>query len=371
MRHLLLPYFDRAPARHARATVAAKTLVPAVALGLLAAALSGCSTAPSAASVNGQTISQEQLAEQLHVLASDPAYVKAQDDAFFEEYEEETQNGEQAPELTVEAPFGSGPAIYGMTWTSLVLTDMITALAVEEHVAKEGQSPTATELAAAWASEYAANPTEWQDLTPGARTAGALYDADHALVEGAARNSATTDTQFYRAHSSYFWSRVCLTVVDVPVSSSGPGAARAQAASIASELSGHGAQGAPAVLGANLYCDSPEQLIEQPAAFRKVVSGLNPGHSAVLPESYEDQVVEVRSRAAVAFDSQVAGDIDIVATDGGSQALPASDSKVIAVLLGSHIKVNPAYGSWSTSIPAPCPPEILPLEGGSLCSSSS
>jgi len=340
-------------------------VVATVVVGVLAATLSGCSTAPSAASVNGQSISEEQVAQQLSTWASDPAYVRTQDDAFFEEYEEASESGEQAPLLSVEAPYGSGPAIYGMTWTSLELTDMITALAVEEHVEHEGEAATPLELAAAWASEDASNPGEWQELTPAARASAALYDADHALIEGAPHSTAT-DEQFYKADRSYFWSQVCLTVVDVPAGSAGMAGARAQAELIAAELSGHAARGAPPVLGASLYCDSPEQFIEQPSAFQDAVSALKPGHSSVLPESYGYEAVEVRSRPAIPFDNDVAADIGIVATDGGSQALPQSDSKVIDVLLSSQIMVNPAYGTWTTNLPSPCPPELTPLEGGTL-----
>ena len=175
----------------------AKWAIPVALAGVLAGGLSGCGTAPPAAIVNGQAISEQQLDQQLQEWASDPAYVKAQDQVFVQQYEQAAQSGQQGQIYTVEAPYATGVGTYGAVWSDLELSNMITALAIRQHLARLHLSPTPVQFDAAWESEYATNPAEWRQLSRSVRLLAAQADADHALVDGALTTSSQ-DKAFYR-----------------------------------------------------------------------------------------------------------------------------------------------------------------------------
>ncbi|HMK98309.1 MAG TPA: hypothetical protein VK425_12230, partial [Acidimicrobiales bacterium] len=358
MRHLLFPSATHVATGAVpwRWLKTASAIVVAAALG---GSLSSCSTAPAAATVNGAAISEQQLADQLQTLSSDPGYVQAQDANFLGADEEQYEATGQQQELFTVAPpagAGTGAGVYGSVWTDVVLSNMIAELALQQYLARLGKVPTPSEVDAAWASEDATNPSEWQGLSASGRAGAARYDAERYLIEGAPALGPAQS--FYKAHVSYFWSQVCLAAVDVPVESSGLAAANRQAQEVAEELSGHTVPGAEPVLGPSLYCDTPEQFIEQPAGFQDKVGALAPGHAVVLPAGYGYQVVEVRSRATVPFDSQVAAIIQLVTDNGGALTLGVADQKLSAVLKKADVQVNPLYGTWSTAIQAPCPPAV-------------
>jgi len=356
-----------------RARRPAAALVVAAAL---AGSLAGCSTAPPAAIVNGQEISEQQLSAQLGYWASSPAYVQTEDSDFLDQAESEQQQGQQ-PELYSVVGDGTGQGVYDMTWSDFELSSMISADAVSQYLQRRGEAPTAAQVDAAWASEYASNPTVWAQLAPAARSAAALADANHALVEGSAVDPSA-DVAFYRAHSSYFWSRVCLFSVDATVPGSDGGvdmsASKAQALKIASQLESK----APAVApSGQRYCDTPEQFIELSPELVSRVGTLAPGNVAVVPESYGYQVLQVVSRSVIPYSSLIAGDIAIVAVLHGYQGIdvsatsqPTPDVKLQAVLDAAHVTVNSAYGYWATDLPLPQLPQVIP-PGDSVSASPS
>ena len=315
MRHLRFSSATRAlPGRAAFRRAALKAVTALVVLGALGGSLSSCSTAPTAATVNGAEISQEQLAAELSTLSSDAAYVQQQDNLFADATAVISQATGQEQEAWTVGPqpgVGSGPGEYSTVWVSVVLSSMVQELALRQHLRKLGLAPTAAEVDAAWSSEDAANQAEWRGLSASERSDAALYDAQRSLVEGLSPLGPATS--FYKSHVEYFWSQVCLAAVDVPATSTGLAAAKQQAEVVAKELEGQTVTGAQPVLGASLYCDTPEQLIEQPLSFQGSVGGLAPGQAVVLPISDGYQVVEVRSRTPVPFDSQVASVIGVVA----------------------------------------------------------
>lgn len=335
---------------------------------MLAAGLSGCGTAPDAATVNGQAISEPQLSDELQTLASDRGYVREQDGVFTELYDQAQQNGQQAPLLSV-APMageGSGAGSYSVVWTDLVLSSMIAAEAVGQHLRRLGEAPSQGQVAAAWASQWADDPAEWSALPSSERNSEALYDAERGLIDGPP-SSMGTASNFYKSRSAYFWSQVCLTAVDVPSGSagaSGMAAAKRQAETIASGLSGHAVPNATPVLGASLYCEAPDQFVQQPTAFQDQVGSLAPGQATVLSESYGYQVVEVRSRAAVPLDRSTAADIVTVASYGGAQAPPQGEKNVEAVLAAAQVQVDPRFGTWATNLPSSCPPQVASIYVG-------
>jgi len=336
-----------------------------VVVAVLAGSLAGCSTAPPAAIVNGTAISIPQLDAQLEAWAGSPAFVNAQDAVFEQEASSEEQSsGQQVTPDTVLAILGSGPNEYSSVWAAMELSNMITSQAIRQHLSQLHQAPTAIEVVAAWQSEYASDPTVWRQLSAATRARAAEDDADHALVDGALSTSSQ-DKLFYKDNKSDFWSRVCVTADDISVTRRGGGvdmAASLKAAdAVAAQLSGHG-NGSVSVTSGALYCDTPEQFIEQPTDLQDGVRTLAPGQTTVLRESYGYEVVLVRSRSVIPYSTPIAGDIEISATHGGSQTPPSGDQKVIDILMRANVRVDPQFGAWSTTLTAPCAPEVVAVE---------
>jgi hypothetical protein len=357
------------PTRRRDRTSRPRLAKPAAAVALvggLAGGLAGCGTAPSAAVVNGHSISVQQLDEQLKAWSSSSTYVTTFDAQMVQQAQQQAQqSGNSNVVVNRVQGSGTGAGVYGMYWTSVELTNMITAAAISQYLAHRHQAPTALQVATAWAAEYAQNPAEWEQLGPSVRSASALTDAEHALVDTTLSN-ASSDRAFYNSHKSFFWSQVCVATADVSVA--GPGgsvdmaASRRQAAAVASSMAAPGqTAGNQAVSGAARYCLSPEQLLDQPVPFRSRVSKLAAGRTAVLPESYGYRAVLVTSRTGIPYSSSNADDIEISALHGGSQAPPTGDKKVIAILKAAKVQVNSAYGVWYPTVPAPYAPEVLPV----------
>lgn len=340
--------------------------------GALAGMLSGCSAAPPAASVNGEVITQQQLDQWLQDWASSPAYISAQDKIFLSQAEQGEENGGQNVQLfTVQAPVGTGPGEYGLVWSVMELSNLITALAVRQHLDRLHENPTRTQVAAAWAAEYASDPTLWRQLSSFTRASAAQQDADHALVDNSL-TTASQDSLFYKDNRSYFWSQVCLYQFGVAVQGANGavnmGASKQMAEQDVNALSGHGANAGQLPSSGSRYCDSPEQFIEQPLSFQKQVGALAPGQATVLPETSSYEVVQVLSRAVIPYSKQIADDIEITATHGGSQTPPNGDAKVTDILLKADVKVNPEYGNWVTTLPQPCAPQIVAPGQADSCS---
>jgi hypothetical protein len=342
------------------------TVLVAVALS---GALSSCSASPPAATVNGRVISQGQLDQYLEEWSSSPAYVQRFQAASEQESQEAAAQGQQEPAFTVQGT-GSGPDDYSLVWATGRLTLLVSAAAVHQYLERRREAPSPLEVAAAWASEDAANAQMWQQLPALLRAQVAEQDAEHALIEPKL-SDLSGDRALYKADSFVFWTQVCLRTVDVSVPGPGGGtdmaASYKQAEEVAGELDGtlRAASGPPVTSGA-LYCLSPEQLLEQPPAFRQQVGALEPGKAAPVAESYGYKVVQVRSRVAIPFNKSVASDIEVVASASSSQA-PAwpvvgegTDTSLIKLLKATTVQVNPLYGSWTAALPAPYIPQVWP-----------
>jgi len=334
----------------------------ALVVAVAGAALSGCGTAPYAATVNGQAISVQQLAAQAREWASSPAFVKVQDAEFAAQASSAIQSGQtNVPTETVEGN-GTGTGVYGMYWTTLELSNMVTSIALHQYLAARHELPSAEQVQAAWSAEWAENPTVWDQVGPAARQSGALYDAERAQLVAVV--DAKADASFYASHRDDFWSSVCLLSEDVTVSSSSGAvdfpASKAEADKVAGALEANPTSPPASVANGSRYCDSPEQLIEQPQDFQSAVLGLAPGRAAVLRENWGYQVVQVTSRQQIPYSGRVAGDIEVVVSDGGAQGQPNSETKVIGILKRAKVRVNPAFGTWATNLPAPYAPEVLP-----------
>lgn len=327
-----------------------------------AGALAGCGTAPYAATVNGQPISVEQLADQAREWASSPAFVKYQDSQFALEAEQAAQQGQtNVPTNSVEGN-GTGPNVYGMYWTTLQLSNMITSLALEQYLSRHHDLPSRLQRDAAWSAEWAQNPTIWSQIGSRARSSGAYYDALRAQLVPV--RDATGDREFYADHKAYFWTSVCLLTDDVSVV--GPGgkvdmeASKAEAEQVARALQANPGAPPASVANGSHFCDTPEELLSGPAAFESAVQALAPGRASLLRQSWGYEVVQVRSRAVVPYSPAIAGDIEVVTAGGGAQGQPNNETEVIDVLKRAKVRVSPQFGTWAANLPAPYAPQVLP-----------
>ncbi|MCL6091774.1 MAG: hypothetical protein M1435_02320, partial [Actinobacteria bacterium] len=278
------------------------------------ALLAGCGTAPYAATVNGEAISVQELAAQTRDWASSPAYVKFQDAQFLSEEEAASAQGQtNVPNNTVEGN-GTGPNVYGMYWTTVELSNMITSIALHQYLSRHGQLPSHEQYAAAWAAEWANNPPVWREVGRSARTSGATYDALRAQLVPVA--SAKADEQFYSSHKAIFWTSVCLLEDDISVVGSNGtvdmAASKAKAQKVARALAANPSSPPASVSGGSRYCNTPEQLIEQPSALTSLVNSLAPGHASYLRERWGYKVLLVTSRAEIPYTSAIGADIEVV-----------------------------------------------------------
>jgi hypothetical protein len=341
------PAVEPPPAYPRRRPRAATPLTGLVLVAGLAAGLSGCSTAPAAAEVNGDKISVQQLDQQMSEWASSSAYRRAYDQSAVQQA---LQSGNTNPQgVTVEGS-GTGTEVYGRQWAAIELTLLIDAEVVRQYLAAHHEAPTSQQVAAAWASEEANNPQIWQQLSPQARTQAAQLDAQAALVYGKAV-SGSADKQFYTSHQADFWSQVCLGRADVVVSGSNGNvnnaASKRQAEAEAQAWSGNG-QSSAAPQSAAQSCYSGEQLLERGEGFFKTVSGLRVGGTAAIPVNPGYQVVKVLSRQTIPFASWDTTVIELVSQHNGNHyQFPISEGGLDSVVNRATVSVNIEYGAWT------------------------
>lgn len=338
-----------------------RVLTTTGAVALLALACTGCSTASPAAQVNGQVVSQDALDQQLTWLASSSAYVKdfnqSQQEAAEQQIEEREQQGESTAGIVAETVAGdsTGQDNFSDSWVVGELNRMIYASAISQYLAQEHKEPTAEQYAAAFASEDAVQPAAWRSIPPQMRNILAEEDAQHALIEPAVTSSAlSSDKQFYSQYKDFFWSKVCVTEVDVPA---GPGA-KAEAAKDASALE---TGGASAPTGAS-YCLTPEQLIEHSTSFFSAVGALPIGKAIAFSGAGGYQVVLARSRNTVPLDAATVPVVNVVVSLRGSQGNGTGDTALIKVMKKFKVSVNAKYGVWIGSPPSPYPPQEYPYQ---------
>ncbi len=343
--------------------------------GVLGGSLSACTTSPPAASVNGQTITQTELAQNLRMWASSPAYVAAFDHASKVQEEEYAAQGETVPAFSVTGS-GSGPGNFGLPWSTGRLTLLVSWLAVHQYLQRRGEAPSYLEREAAWSSEEAAAPQVWPQLPQKLRSSVVEADAELAVVQSKAPNLKSAE-EFYKANQSSFWALVCVTSIDVSAPGAGGtvdmAASQKQAQAVANELTA-AANGGPAPTAGTgaRYCLTPEQLIQQPAVFRQEVNALAPGKAGLVAQSWGYEVVQVRTRTLIPFNPQVASVIGVVSLGAGTVAYTwpvqgdASNTGLIRILKAADVKVDPSFGSWTTALPAPpYIPQVWPAGEGS------
>ena len=348
-----------APGRRAGGRRALAGVAGAVALALTTTA---CNTSPVAASVNGSEIKETALNLLVRLQASNRPYVASIDRAA----------AANSGGVTVT---GDAPGTYSTKFVSGVLSTMIQALAVHQHLAATGRLPGAEQLAAARSVDEALFGSVWLSFPQAFRDTQVAQDAEHAAIEPAPTNLAQLRSA-YQSVSKYFFSQVCVRSISVAVTR--PDGSLNDSASLGSadqivnqynlvhaDPSLRAALGRPA--GGVVTCYDGLGLEKQGQAFFDQVLALAPG-TAAKPQktAFGYQVLAVDSRRPLPFDTATQKALAL----GIAQAQGASDPALGAVVGPAHVTVDPRYGTWDRSTGSVTPPSPLGANSNANASSN-
>jgi hypothetical protein len=283
-----------------------------------------CDTSPYAAKVNSDVIKSSSLNAELAQWAGNQAYVT--------DFNSSNSSAQGGSGTTVA---GDAPGTYSTAWVAQILTDMIAASAIHQHLVDTNQLPGPELLAAARSLYQSVN--YWSQFSPAFRDTLTQRLAEEATFAPVPTGSALASVnQGYQQIKQYFYNEVCVR------EASAFDKAAAQAITASGSVSG------PTV------CYTPIQLEDYPAAFRNAVTSLAVGAvSQPIQTDYGYQVVQVVSRQEQGFNPSVQKVLSLV---GGS----APDA-LTAVLRQAKVSVNPAYGSWNGSQFTVVPPRAPSL----------
>lgn len=293
-----------------------KRLLGSIALtGALAAGslgLSACDASPYAASVNGQTISQLSLNHQLQEWSANRTWVASFDSA------NSQQNGGTG--TTVAGTGGSGT--YSSTFAADILDNIVQVTLIHQHLAATHNLPTADEVVTSRAVNEFLRSDYWDEFSPSLRQFLVEQLAEQAPLTRISSDTATLKSA-YSQIKPYLFSQVC--VVE----------ASAFNQSDAQQLASSGnLQGAK-------VCYDQADFENQPRDFQTAVSKLNVGQTAQpIHTSYGYQVVQLASRQSPGFTPGVQRVLSVAT----ASSVPPTVTKLID---SAHVKVNPAYGTWS------------------------
>jgi hypothetical protein len=349
-----------------------KRLLAVVVLGLLGAAAAGCEAAPSAATVNGVTITQSQLQDQLTVISGSAAAQCALSI-------EEAQSGGSLP--TVD---GTGDATVTTQFSAFQLNGLVAQTLEESALAKRNVEVTAADIAAA-RLDYLAQleSASTQTTSPCNLTGTALVNRlPKAFVDQQAYSLAVQEKleevvghvdvspeavrAYYDAHHAEV-TQLCLDFIIA----SDQASAQAIHDKIASGTSfADAAQGAgvnansPA--GGEGPCVYPSDVVSQLGqSTATAVEGLAAGQLAPIqgievPNQVTGQnqtiwiVIGLRARQLASFADTESGIRQELLARGGS-SLSAALARVVR---SANVEVNPVYGTWTDvrGVKAPVPP---------------
>jgi len=290
------------------------------ALGLLLAAstaLSACDASPYAAKVNGYVIKQTALDSQLAGLASNKTWVTAYDQ---QAQQQAQQNGGTA--ATVEGTGGSGT--YSTTFSSVTLDRLIRTVVFSQHLQASGQVADAdTHVAARAVNEFEAQQF-WTGFPQSVRTMLTQELAEEAAVTSAPARTSQLQ-QAFKSLQPYMFYTLCVQQATAFTKT------EAQAISTSGNFTG--AQ----------VCYDQKALEDQAPAFFSAVIQLSPGQ-VTQPVATKGgfEVAKLVSRSGPPLNDSVAKVVALALGDASAA------KEVTAVLGAANVKVNPAYGSWSS-----------------------
>lgn len=303
----------------------------------------GCDSSPFAASVNGQLIKETSLNHQLALLDANQTFITTAIEAPASE-----EGGGEGIQVK-----GEGSSTYSTEWSSSVLTSMITASVVHQHLASTGNLPTPYETQVGRAVDSAAYSTDldWYRFPAEARDRIAESTADLAQVVPTDSKYTTSDFHsFYTELESSLFTDVCVRDVSVDVTGTNGvdyAASLAKANALRQQITAAGVSGANnASFGGSVSCYDHAAFDALPLGTVQATLGLKAG-TAGAPTKTADgyQVVAVISRTLVpfaAFVKAVSVLLQINVINSAGSTVPA----VEALMAKAHVKVDPQYGTW-------------------------
>lgn len=362
-----------------------RRLVSLVLLGALALA-SGCSSSPSAATVDGSSITQNQLDSQLSLAAAPgPGGQAPTPENQFVQCALDIQGGGSLPAVT-----GVGDDTVTTQFAATTLESMVLENLEQSALARRHVGLTAADVSAAKAdfisqleeseSQSGGSPcmltgTQLIGRLPAAflhqQAVSLAYQEELEEVVGHVNVGPAALMAYYRSHTANL-TQVCLNLIITDT--------QAAAQTIQGQIAGGttfpaASQGAgvdpESPSGGEVSCTYPSSIV---ATFGDTLAGtidaLGVGQLAMpLAWSTEDQsgapvtlyvVVQMRQKQLVAFD-QVSGAIRQVLLSQGSAVVNTTLNRLVA---RARISLDPRYGTWSAgkgvSVPtAPAPAFLL------------
>lgn len=282
------------------------------ALGAGAMSVSACDASPYAATVDGHTISQLTLNNQLKDWSSNRTWVTSFDSA----------NSQQSGGSGTTVVGSGGPGTYSSTFVADILANMIQVSIIHQHLAATGNQPAGDEVIASRAVNELLRSNYWDGFSPSLRQFLVDQLAEQAPLTPVSTNAAALKSA-YSQIQPYLFSEVCMRQ------------AAAFSKSDAERIISSGS------LTGTQVCYDQASLEAQPRGFQTAVAKLHVGQtSQPIPTSYGFQVVKLTTRQSPGFSKGVQRVLSVAI----ASTEPASVTKLID---SAHVKVNPAYGTWA------------------------
>lgn len=291
---------------------ALRTIALAGALAAGSVSLSACDASPYAASVDGHSISQLTLNNQLKAWSSNRTWVASFDSA----------NSSQSGGSGATVAGTGGPGTYSSTFADDILDNLIQVTIIHRHLAATGRLPSPDEVVASRAVNELLRSDYWSQFPQPLRQFLVEQLADQAPLTPVSSDTASLQSA-YTQIQPYLFSQLCI------VEASAFDQAAAQQLAQSKRLTGAE------------VCYDQAALEQQPAAFQTKLIGLNVGDvSDPIPTSFGYQVVQMVRRQSPGFSDGVQRVLSVAT----AQSVPPA----ISALIGkAQVKVNPAYGTWS------------------------
>lgn len=290
--------------------------------GAAALVASACDVSPYAANVNGHTLTVNTLNHQLAEFSSNRAFVQE-----FNSSEAASAQQTGAPAISVAGAGGSGT--YSTQFVGQVLSVNVEVDAVHQHLAARGTPAGADEVMAARAVEEVAASQFWDQFPTDIRNLLVEQLADEGALTPLPPDPGSVQSAYAQISANLF-SSICVAE------------ATAFSATAAQVIIASGN-----VNGAQV-CLTQADLEQEPPAFQTAVLGLQTvGQiSAAIPTSFGFEVLRLASRSSPALSPGV--ERVLAATSNPPQTLQG-------IVTSAHVKINPAYGSWSGTQVTPPP----------------
>jgi hypothetical protein len=220
---------------------------------------------------------------------------------------------------------GEAKGTYSTAWVAQILNQVVVSAVVNQHLSSTGALPDEPLLQASRALSEFASPYDFNQFPQAFRQVLVERLAGEAAITPINTPVATLQ-KTYEQYQPYFFIQICV------MQSSAFSLDEAEALQAAGVP--HGAQ----------ICYSQAQLENQPQAYRTSIINLKVGQvSKPIQTSFGYVVDKVTGRTEQGFNQSVQQVLAYVLQQ--SQQNP----ELTSLITKAHVKVNPAYGTWSST----------------------